>query len=72
MNQNGPVAIAIAASVELTYCSPQATSPVPPVRIKIPIMAFFFQLINKLELCPLLFCHKKSRNPAIKNRNQII
>jgi len=46
INQNGPVAIAIAASGAVTYCSPQPTSPVPPVRISIPVIPFFSP-INK-------------------------
>ncbi len=41
INQNGPVAMAIAASVDVIYCSPQVTSPVPPVRMRIPVIPFF-------------------------------
>ncbi|MNY22399.1 hypothetical protein D3C86_1560060 [compost metagenome] len=68
MNQNGPVAIAIAASEAVMYCSPQATSPVPPVRIRMPVIAFFFQFTNEFAFSPLARRYPKSNIPAAKKR----
>ena len=69
MNQNGPVAIEIAASEAVTYCSPQDTSPVPQVRIRIPVIAFFFQLIIEFALSPLDRRYPIISIPATRNLN---
>lgn len=69
MNQKGPVAIEIAASEAVTYCSPQATRPVPPVRIRTPVIAFFFQLIRELAFSPLDRRYPIIKIPATRNLN---